>query len=41
MIGYDVRVIDFALNLFLTTKSALHAQCLAMFNNCSNAWFEY
>ena len=27
MVGYDSRVIDFALNLFLTTKTALYAQC--------------
>ena len=28
MFGYDAHVIDFALNLFLTTIIALYAQCL-------------
>ena len=26
----DARVIDFALNLFLTTKTALYTQCLCL-----------
>ena len=26
-VDYDAHVIDFALNLFLTTKTALYAQC--------------
>ena len=28
MVGYDARIIDFALNLFLMTTTALYAQCL-------------
>ena len=30
MAGYDAHVIDFALTLFLTTKTALFAQCLCL-----------
>ena len=29
-VGYDAHVIDFALNLFLTTKTALFARCLCL-----------
>ena len=38
MVGYDAHVTDFALNLFLTTKTALYvcACSMSMFNNCSS-----
>ena len=30
MVGYDAHKIDFALNFFLMTKTALYAQCLCL-----------
>ena len=30
MVGYDVRATDLTLSLFLTTKTALYAQCLCL-----------